>query len=208
MPQQMTSTAYKQGIKNALVCGIGFLTIWLLAVGVVWLATGKHIGESFGIAFALLWGIIFIWFLAAWIYGRQAAGLILLDCGPHPSKVLFLLNAVIWLILGLIGGATIFATSKVFGITGPVFGISFSVYWFIMASGRLQVRENGVWQYWSLLRWSKIESYYWADDCTWLVRTKGISFLHRGALPVPPEHKDAFDQLLQKHCAVEDRELV
>jgi hypothetical protein len=80
--------------------------------------------------------------------------------------------------------------------------MSFSVYWLIMAGGRLQARENGVWQYWGLLPWSKIESYHWANDCTLLVKARGpLSFLGRGALPVPPEYKDAFDQLLQKHFA-------
>jgi hypothetical protein len=201
MPSRMTATAYWQGVKNALVCGAGILVTWLLIVGAVSLATGTPFRSSYGIAFAVLWGFVFLWFLAAWLYGRQAAGQTVLDCGPHPCRKLFLLNAVLFLVLGPCGGFTVGSASSVWC---AVFGVSFGVYWLIMAGGRLQVRENGIWQYWGLLRWPKIESYRWANDCTWLVRTKGFSFLWRGALPVPPEYKDAFDQLLQKHCVAED----
>jgi hypothetical protein len=171
--------------------------MWLLIGGAIWQVTGKPISESFGIAFALLWGFVFVWFLATWLLSRQAGGQIVLDCGPHPCKKLCLLEAVLFPILGLIGGLT------ALGIVGPVvFGVSFSVFWLSMAGGRLQVRENGVWQYASLLRWHKIESYHWAEDCTLLITARGpLSFLFRGALPVPPEYKDAFDQLLQQHCA-------
>jgi hypothetical protein len=108
----------------------------------------------------------------------------------------------ILLMLGLSGLGAVISAPNVFGIAGPVFWVSFGVFWLIMAGGRLQVRENGVWQFCGLLRWDKIKSYHWADDCTLLVRARGpVAFLRRGALPVPPEYKDAFDQLLQKHCA-------
>jgi hypothetical protein len=171
--------------------------VWFLIGEAIWQATGKPISESFGIAFALLWGFVFVWFLATWLLGRQASGQTLLDCGPHPCKKLCLFEAVLFLILGLAGGL------KVFGVAGPVFGVSFSVYWLFMAGGRLQVRENGVWTYAGLLRWDKIKSYHWAEDCTLLIRARSpFSFLFRGALPVPPEYKDAFNELLQKHCAV------
>lgn len=207
MPPQMTSTAYRQGVKNALACGAGLLVMWLLIVGTIWQTTGNSTSESFGIAFALLSGLVLVWFLAALLHDRQAGGQTRLDCGPHPSKKLFLLNAMIFPILGLIiGGLSVGSSSKVFGIAVAVFGVSSGVYWLIMAGGRLQLRENGVWHYWGLLRWGKIESYHWTDDCTLLVRARGpISLLSRGALPVPPEYKDAFDQLLQTLCAAEYR---
>jgi hypothetical protein len=183
--------------------------VWPLAGGIVWRATGITIGESFGIAFALLFGFVFVWYLAAWLYGRQTAGQVLLDCGPHPFRRLFLLNAVPALVVGLIAGGSVIGSVsevswvKVFWIAILVLMVSSGVNGFIMAGGRLQVRENGIWQYWGLLRWSKIESYQWANDGTWLVKVKGFAVLRRGALLVPPEYKDAFDQLLQKHCTAE-----
>ena len=191
MPARMTTTAYAHGAKNALICGIGVLAFWLSIAGVISSVSVKPIRESYGTAFAILWGLIIVWFFADWIYGRQTGGQVVLDCGPHPMRKLFLINAVNFLFLGALG------------IAAPVFGISFALYWVIMATGRLQMRETGIWQYWGLLRWSKIDTYSWANDCTLLLKTKGaLSSLGRGALPVPPEHKEAVEQLLQKHCPV------
>ena len=82
MPPQMTSTAYGQGAKNALACGAGFLVIWLLTGGAIWQATGKPIFESFGLGFGLLWGFVFVWFVATWLYGRQSVGRRLHLVGP------------------------------------------------------------------------------------------------------------------------------
>jgi hypothetical protein len=203
-PTQMTSTAYRQGVKNALACLAGLLVMWLLIGGTIWRATGTSLsfGESFGIAFASLWAFLFAWFLAAWLYGRQTRGHRLLDCGPHPSKKSYLVAAVIFPIVFLIHGSTVGSSAKVFEIA---FSVLVALYCLFMAGGRLQVRENGVWMYWSLLRWGKIDSYHWADDGTWLVKVRGLFSFRRGALPVLPEYKDAFDQLLQTHGAVADK---
>jgi hypothetical protein len=86
------------------------------------------------------------------------------------------------------------------GIAAPLFGVSFAVFYLIMATGRLQIRENGIWHYWGLLRWDKIGSYQWAADST--MRAKGplSKRLFQGALPVPPEHRQAVEEFLAKHC--------
>jgi hypothetical protein len=204
MPPRMTATAWAQGAKNALICAVGVLFVWLaIAVG-LWWVFGQGILYSFGLAFAALWCLIFPVFLGTWLYGRNSGGRLLLDCGPHPTRVLFLVNAGLWLILGPTVGLSAPSESKVFLIGGPVFGVSFAAYGLILATGRLQVRENGIWQYWSLVRWGKIGSYRWADDSTLLVKAKGpLSSLLQGALPVPPEHKGAVDEFLSKYCTVQ-----
>ena len=56
-------------------------------------------------------------------------------------------------------------------------------------------------------RKAKIESLQWSGDFTLLVRGKTrIPFFGQGALPVPPEQKQAINELLQKHCPVWDRD--
>ena len=73
-------------------------------------------------------------------------------------------------------------------------------FWVVMATGRLQVRENGLWQYWGLLRWDRLASYHWADDATLILRGRGpLNFL-QGALPVPPEHQAEVKALLAKNA--------
>jgi hypothetical protein len=163
MPPRMTTTAWRQGAKNALVCGVGFLVVWLALAAVLRWESGQGILDSCRLAFAVLWGLIFLVFLGTWLYGRNSGGRVLLDCGPHPTRTLFLVNAALFLMMGLTIGLAATPVLNVFGIAGPVFGTSFGAYWLIMATGRLQVRESGIWQYWSLLRWDRIGSYRWAD---------------------------------------------
>jgi len=199
MPAQMTLTAWGQGIKNALICGMGFLVSWCAIAAAISLIFDQPRVESSCLAFAGLWSLVWLAFLISWLHGRSVAGDVLLDCGPHPTRYLFLMQAILFLFLGLTGGLVAsWPVSRVFVIGGTVFGITFAVYWLIMATGRLQIRENGIWQYWSLLKWGKIGSFHWASDSTLLMRAKGPLSWFQGALPVPPEHKQAVDEFLAK----------
>ena len=120
VPARMTLTAYGQGIKNALVCGAALLAVWLLTAGATSLVADKPIQEgAFGwLAFGLLWGLALLWFLATWLYGRQAGGQVLLDCGPHPTRTLFLFMAFIFLFTGITG----LSASKILGRLLPSLG--------------------------------------------------------------------------------------
>jgi hypothetical protein len=207
MPARMTPTAWSRGAINALICGAIFFGAWSLVARVISYISLRTLSASDGPAFGALWGLVFLLFLGTWLHGRNAGGSVLLDCGPHPTRALFLLNAVLFLVMGVAGGFATASVSRSFGIAGPVFGILFGIYWLIMASGRLQIREGGLWQYWGLLRWEKIESCHWSGDSTLLVQAKTLlPFLGRGALPVPPEDKQAIEGLLQKHCPAWDRD--
>jgi hypothetical protein len=194
----MTSTAWNQGATNALICGVGGLAVWVLAAVLLWLVLGQGIFASAGIAFAVLWTVIFLVSIGTWLYGRSTAGQVLLDCGPHPTRKLLLFNGAMFLLLGLTGGFS-WTSLPLSRIVGPVFGVSSAACWLIVATGRLQLRENGLWQYHGLLRWNKVGSYRWAEDATLLVRSKGMFAWFRGALPVPPEHRQAVEELLRKH---------
>ena len=207
MPARMTPTAWGRGIANALICGVILITIWLLVGVLISSISHRPLADSFWPAFAILWGLGFLLFLGTWLYGLNAGGSVLLDCGPHPTRVLFLINAALFMVMGLTGVLALGSLSNSFALAGPVFGVSFGVYWLIMATGRLQIREAGVWQYWALLRWEKIETLQWSGDSTLLVKAKSrLPFLGRGALPTPPEQKQAINELLQKHCPVWDRD--
>ena len=189
-----------QGAKNALICGVGVLFVWLVIADVIWSIFDQSVFDSFWLAFIAIWCLIFPVFLGTWLSGRNSGGPVLLDCGPHPTRVLFLVNALLFSFVGLTIGLADTSFSNRFGIAGPIFWVSFAVYWLIMATGRLQIRENGIWVYWALLQWGKIGSYLWASDSTLMVRAKGrLSSLLQGALPVPLEHKQAVDEFLVEH---------
>ena len=203
MSAKMTSTAWERGFKNMLICGVGVLVTYAVIMAVVVLFFHKSAGDAYYIAASVLCACAFLAFLAGWIYGRATAGPILLDCGPHPTRWLFLLQGVLFLFLGGMGWYSGKSAAAGLGVSGPVFLVSFAAFWLVAAAGRLQIRENGIWQYWSLLRWGRIDSYEWAEDATLLVKARGfLSLLSRGALPVPPEHRQAVAELLARHCCV------
>jgi hypothetical protein len=202
MPARMTATAYGQGVKNALACGAGLLSVCALGGLAIWLVTGMPFHESFGVAFGVILVLVFAWFFVAWLYGRNFGGEVLLDCGPHPMRKLFLLNAVIFLVIGVTSGLAASSPSQVFAVGGPVFGITFALYWVVLATGRLQIRESGIWTYWALMRWEKIGSYYWGKDSTLFFKGKGwLASVFSGAIPVAPEQRETFEELLQRKCS-------
>jgi hypothetical protein len=165
------------------------------------LISGQSLFDSFGFAFDVLWGLTLLVFLGTWLYGRANAGRVLLDSGPIPMRGLFLILAGGSLILGLTDEPAAASVSKAFAISRPVFDVSFAAFLLIIATGRLQVRKNGIWRYCSILRWGKIGSYHWANDTTLVVRQKGPLAFFKGALPVSPEHRQAVEGFLTERCS-------
>lgn len=208
MPAKMTSTAWNQGAKNALVVGPAMLVVWFTVTAAVVLIFGQPVFLTLGRAAGALGVLAVLAFFFAWLNGRNAAGRILLDCGRHPAHGLFLMEAVLFAALALGIGAHAISIGQesgwdayVRGTGWPAIAIMFVPYWLVMASGRLQARENGLWEYWGLLRWNKIGSYRWTDDGTLLIRRERRIFPWiTGAIPVPPEQKLAVDELLTKFC--------
>lgn len=163
----------------------------------------RPIRESFSIAFAFVWSIIFAVLLSTYLIGRRNRGAILLDCGRHPARALFLFNAVVFAFLTFAGGlATSITDAR--GVAGGIFGITFAAYWVLMSLGRLQFTENGIWQYWHLLRWQGLEGYQWHNEATStliLQRKSRYSMFSSAALAVPAEQKEAVAKILDQYLA-------
>ncbi len=105
MPAQLTSTARRQGLKNALICGIGFLVVWLAVTAALSLLPGRKFLDSMMLSFALLWVVTFLGFLGTWLYGLSTRGRVLLDCGPQPGQQRnYFMIAVLSLLAALGGG--------------------------------------------------------------------------------------------------------
>jgi hypothetical protein len=81
----MTPTARRQGLKNAVVCGIGLLVACCLIAAAIWLIFDQPLVDSFGLGVAVLGVFSWLVFLGTWLYGQVIAGRVLLDCGPQPG---------------------------------------------------------------------------------------------------------------------------
>ena len=198
---RMTPTSWKRGCTNAAICAVlvyGFVA--LVTFGFNKVLHWDLWTSVFGL-FGIMWILAYFGMLVTWMVGRKAAGAVLLDCGPHPAKKLFLTIAAMWVWPSLL---SLFSLQGAIQIISFAWTISFGCYWIFMSNGRLQIRENGIWQYWSLLRWEKVKSYNWKGktDATLIVQSKTyFSFMGRGAVPVAIEQKDAVDELLKKHVS-------
>jgi hypothetical protein len=137
MPAQMTATAWRRGATNALNWSFILLVSWLLVAKLISSVSHFSFTVSFWLAWAFLWGLTFLLFLGTWLHGLNSGGRILWDCGPHPTRLLFLINAADFLAMGFGGTLIARSFSRSLAIASPVLGISFGVYWLIMASGRL-----------------------------------------------------------------------
>ena len=186
----MTVAAASQGIKNALICLVPVLAesgfvYWLLST---FTASSQTI--ALFSAFMLPFAVSLFVMLVSWLRGIQLRGELLIDCGQHPGRRLFLFNAVMFLVLGY--------RCFSFGALGTVFTISFSAYWLFMATGRFAVHKGGLWVYHAFLPWDKISHYSWASGNTLTFKTTNGWLLSRGAIPVPVEFVDDVTQLLSE----------
>ena len=193
----MTKDAYRRGYINLGICLLVISPVWVIAFWVNRQFDSGMILATMG-TFAGLFAILFPIMVWNMIKGRFCAGKVLLDCGPHPVAMRFRLMAIL-MFAGAVG--TVIVSTELLAVLVAIFLAGFALYWLLMSIGRLQVCENGVFQYFSLLRWDQIKSYHWKGDTdtTLMVQTTSpLGFMGRGALPVANEQKDAVDVLLQK----------
>jgi hypothetical protein len=202
-PRPVTATvaAKVQGYRNALLCGLGVVALVggvAVTVSITW---GVPLAYAvIGSLLALL-GISGVVMLGSWLRGRNSSGPVLLDLGPNPIKDgarraawsmgVFAVSAAIsfWWV------APAFAT-----LLGGALGLA-ALFFFLMSHGRLQVRENGLWQYWALLRWEEIGSCRWEGDSALWVNTKGFFSWFQRVLPVAPGQRQEVHELLLKYCS-------
>ena len=196
---QMTGAAYKRGLINAImVTVVMFLVLCPFAFGV-----SKYFDLPMSLAVMGVTGALsvfaFPWAVGVKMLGRLYAGKVLLDCGPHPTRKRFLAMTVPM----FIGAAvTLVVSTSIFAILVASWLVAYGLFWIFLSTGRLQICENGVFQYWSLLPWHKIESFHWQgdEDATLMLQAKSrFAFTGRGALPVAIEQKKEVDILLAKH---------
>jgi len=181
-----------------MICGIGVLCVIGIPTFGVLVLTGRTLRDSGTIAFAIFLVAFFASFVFSLLIGRGKRGAILLDCGPQPRRVFFLLNAAIFAIGFLI---------LTLGIADGVVRITISMFSILLWFGRLQFVENGIWQYWSLLKWQDLESYEWQGDATHnlILQTKTkLTLLGREFLSVPVEKKNAVSKLLEQYATQKD----
>ena len=123
----------------------------------------------------------------------------LLDADYMPRRKLYLFNTAISLLIA--AGYFIQPpppSAKLYLRALPFLFLTLAAFTLICAFTRLQIREGGIWGYWSLLLWHKITGYSWLDEANLLVQTNGRSIFRSGGFVVPHEHRAAFSSYLEQ----------
>jgi hypothetical protein len=199
MPAPLTSNLAQRGAIRLLivavlfVSGLAFLaepTAFLLHRSASWFP--GVLADTFVSLFFLSFGV---W----WWGGGQAAGDVLLDCGPAPYRGVWRFTIGLCLFHVFVGGMSTGWSATTETIRVLAFPVGFGTYCLIMATGRLQVREAGLWCYMELLPWSRIATCRWSDECTLVVQRKP-RFLPGWQLQfhIPLEHKQVLAALLKE----------
>lgn len=188
----MTTDAWRTWFTSMLLLVLGLCAAWGVITVAVALATEQTLGASSVRAGNLLWWFLLLYIAGSWLYGRLVGGRLLLDCGSNPIR-LFALPLAAFFIFGALWDLSTKGSA-------PFWDMSIGAFYLLMAFGRLQIRENGIWEYLTLLRWRNVVSYRWPNDATLVLQTKGFLKPSRTILPVPPEKQAVVDALLAQHA--------
>ena len=196
MITRMTA-AWGEKVTGIFVYGFVFLvSLCVLAVSVAFV-TKRTFFASLDPAFSLAANLFLLLVPVFWLYGRRVGGRVLLDCGSDSLRKLGLLAAALFLFGGLSGVVT---SGGVSPSGGDIRQLALAAFLICAAFSRLQIRENGIWENGSLLRWHKIVSYGWADDGTLVLRAKSFLMVLPRNLSIPLEQGDAVTALLTEHA--------
>lgn len=191
------TTAWGAGVTNLVVnLGIFLTLLCVLAAGIAFY-TGQTFPASLSPAITSFVNICVVWAMAFWVYNRLVGGRVLVDCGADPQRKLGLFLAAFFLFDALSG---VLRSGGVSFSSDDIRQLALAVFLIYTAFSRLQIRENGIWEYGSLIRWHKIVSYSWADDGTLALRAKSLLMVLPRKLLIPPEQGDAVTALLAQHA--------
>lgn len=200
IPAQVTPAMLELGLRNALICMTGALLVVGIGAYGVASVTQRTLAQSAGIVGAVGYVVVVVVFFGLWLRGRERRGTVILDCGPHPTRWLFLMLAVLVPVMSLTAMLSSTSGRSIWAFGGPGLMLLQSPFMAVVGFSRLQVTELGLWQYYGLLPWEKIISASWTPESTLRVHVKGrFAALSKGVVPVPPAHRAAIAELLAQH---------
>jgi hypothetical protein len=162
---------------------------------------------------AFLLGAIFFWgFIAQRVWRTSQAGPLLLDLGRLPHRRLWFFG--ICSAIGVLAVAQSVMNWRSSGFHGTR-GLAETLFWLTLTIealtavlSRLQIRENGIFPFFELIEWERIDSHEWAGErgeqlIINLRRRMPFFGLVPGKViaPVPAEHEERVERLLAEHCS-------
>jgi len=201
----MESDGFSQWVQEAkLALFVAVATVVVTLAGIVWFISDLPLRVSIAIALVPASVPFLLWPLVLRLRHSRARGRVLLDCGPHPMRIVFILMfalicaTMFFFAMDVITSGFGEISQRVSLLLLPLMAASTIV----VASERLQLVENGVWLFGRLTRWDEIATFHWSSDSTLFVRMRGpMAALRSYSVRVPSEHREAIDLALRGHGA-------
>lgn len=197
MAAKMTAEMWRIGARNALIAGLIILVLLGLGTLAVTKLSDRSFRDALSITFGLFWITVLTNFLISWIWGRSVSGRPVLDCGPSPGRATAFFAAAMFVVSGFF-----YLEHSDGALLGYKFWFSGALVYVMMGLSRVQIRENGIWQGGSLMKWGKILAFEWngQDQGALKVQLRSrFPFAGRGVLLIPDEHKEACCRALEAH---------
>jgi hypothetical protein len=206
-------------VKDPLVNLVDIAVTFGIATLTISAVFEQSIGESLSIAMLIAMTIITTLAVVRWLRGMIRRGQVLLDCGPLPTRWIYILTVPILafgvysLVDYLSAHPDLSEISRdfhrlLFGDSDSRLNLLlplFAVHALILGLGHLQIRDNGIWVRWGLIKWNDIHSYRWADDGEpklMLEVNATFPYRERASLSIATKYKDDVDELLKSRVEV------
>ncbi len=207
------------------VIGSLLLFLFLFACAINWaINQTEEMAWGTGLLLGIFCILYMVYPLVNLIHANATCGSVLLDLGPLPGARFFCLIAGYFAFTG-ISTALFVSVAGFIGSNSGIMrvegrpslseamllsGFMFLITDFVaigmaaLASGRLQLRENGILIGTRLLKWNRVSSFKWESE-SWLLVNVKTRFPSRGKkmFPVPSEHKTLAEKILLSHCTLE-----
>lgn len=162
-------------------------------------ATPKFHADNYLTTLLIIISIPLYGLMIAFPFARKSAGSLLYDVPrPRSRRLSGIATAGLFLILGL---GTVIQT----GFTGEtfvemVFYVSVVLYFALPLFGKIELRQKGILESYTLLRWKNITSYRWIGETeSNLSLTITNSWRKSATISLPPDQKEAIEAILRQH---------
>jgi hypothetical protein len=158
----------------------------------------------------LIFTLLFLWILLTRPLRRRRAGDVVLDLGaiPSGSRSANFFAGSSFALAGLIQGAMLLSDIDI--TTKDIVQITFflvtAVYFAVRGISRTELREHGILNFDSFIRWRSIARHTWEGDnnSTLTLRLKRQAALFSfTSISIPPERREHVEELLKAHYSPE-----
>ncbi len=181
---------------------MGFALAFVFAILMRWQRPSGDLFSSVYVAGVLAW-------LLSWPVRKRGAGDLLLNAGRTlQNKLLF------WIGVLEVGVATYFTwpslivpvrSVEYISILQVIFWWVFAIFFLVLGSSQLELRENGLSFMYTFVAWQRMKSYAWepSKPNTLTIRVKPYLPLMPGfiSITVPKPHRDTIGQIVASHIS-------